>query len=227
MRIAKKTVKFIFFCLLRNFYDFLLSNFIVDYMVERRSESELIKDFKNGNEDVFNLLVERYAAKLLIVANGIVSSRQDAEEIVQDAFVRAYKGLKEFRGAASFETWIHRIVVNLAHNKFQWNRRRGSEQNVSITVDDDNSDNGTEIALPDNTHRPEKIMLKEEFAGEIKDCFEKLPDKLREVMVMRLLEELSYDKIASIIDCKVGTVKSRIARGREMMRTLLGSCRDG
>ena len=189
--------------------------------MESRSEAELIKAFKGGNEDVFDVLIERYAEKMLVIASGIVSSRQDAEEIVQDAFMRAYKGLKDFRGDASFETWIHRIVVNLAHNKFHWNRRRGSEQNVSMTVVDENSESQVQLALPDETHRPEKILLQEEIAGDIKDCFDNLPDKLKEVMVLRLLEELSYDRIASILECKVGTVKSRIARGREMLRSML------
>ena len=189
--------------------------------MEIRSDAELIKEFKDGNEDVFDILIERYAEKLLVLANGVVSSRQDAEEVVQDAFMRAYKGLKDFRGDASFETWIHRIVVNLAHNKFHWNRRRGSEQNVSMTVVDEKSDSDVQLALPDETHRPEKILLQEEISGDIKECFEKLPDKLKEVMVLRLLEEFSYDKIADILSCKVGTVKSRIARGRELLRNML------
>ena len=95
--------------------------------------AELIAAFKAGKQESFDKLVVMYSPQLYRTAYGLLGSKQDAEEVVQDAFVRAYRALGSFRGDSSFETWMHRITINLARNKFHWNRRRGEGQMTSIS----------------------------------------------------------------------------------------------
>jgi RNA polymerase sigma-70 factor (ECF subfamily) len=193
-------------------------------MSKEITDKELIEAVKTGDTEAFDQLIERHAGKLYQAAYGLLSNREDAEEVVQDAFVRAYKAIDGFRGDASFETWIYRIVVNLSRNKYQWNRRRGAELNVSLTQQAnrlEDEDNGEEMMIPDASYEPDKVLEGVELEDSIMDSFEKLPDKIKETMILRHVNEFSYEKIADLLQCKVGTVKSRIARGREILRGIL------
>lgn len=189
--------------------------------VNNRSDSEIISSFKAGNHQDFDILIERYSTKLYRIAFGMLSSQQDAEEIVQDAFVRAFKALDKFRGDASFSTWIHRIVSNLAKNRYHWNRRRGSQVNISLYQPKrrhDDTDDEHEILIPDSKMNPSVMLEGAELEQEVMSEFNQLPEKLKQAMLLRHVSEFSYEKIAETLQCKVGTVKSRIARGREIMR---------
>ncbi len=189
--------------------------------VNNRSDSEIISSFKAGNHHDFDILIERYSTKLYRVAFGMLSSQQDAEEVVQDAFVRAFRALDRFRGDASFSTWIHRIVSNLAKNRYHWNRRRGSQVNISLYQpkrNHDDTDDEHEILIPDSRMSPSVMLEGAELEQEVMAEFNRLPDKLKQAMLLRHVSEFSYEKIAETLQCKVGTVKSRIARGREIMR---------
>lgn len=136
--------------------------------------------------------------------------------------MRAYRGLKDFRGEANFGTWLHRIAVNLARNKYHWNRRRGSEANISIQqVAEQNEHGNDELPLPDERYKPGVEMEKSESMNELMQHMNELSDSLRETMVLRHVNNLPYEKIAEIQKCRTGTVKSRIARGREILRNLL------
>ncbi|OGV33811.1 MAG: hypothetical protein A2020_11835 [Lentisphaerae bacterium GWF2_45_14] len=187
------------------------------------SDTALIEEFKKGAHEAFDELIERHSSRLYQAAYGLLSSKEDAEEVVQDAFIRAYNALGSFRGDASFETWIYRIVVNLARNKYHWNRRRGQELNMSLTRDNTSGDfgQGEEIELPDNSMEPDCILEVAETEGDIMECLEKLPETIRETLVMRHVNEFSYEKIAETLSCNIGTVKSRIARGREMLKNMI------
>ena len=103
---------------------------------QKTREEALLKAFRSGDAAAFDGLIEMYSAKLYKVAYALLGSRQDAEEVVQDTFLRAYRALQAFRGESSLETWLHRITLNLARNKYQWNHRRGSGLNVSLTAGD-------------------------------------------------------------------------------------------
>lgn len=191
----------------------------------KKLDFELIQRVNNGEEHLYDELVIKYSAKLFQVSYGLLSNRQDAEEVVQDAFVRAFKALKTFRGDASFETWIHRIVVNLSRNKYQWNKRRGSDVNISMTMEDrslTDDREGEEMAIPDSRMEPDKVMQEVEFENRVMTGIKNMPDKLKETMILRHVDDLPYEKIAEVLDCKVGTVKSRLARGREMLKNFLG-----
>ncbi len=185
--------------------------------------TEQIPDFKNGSEEAFNQLISRYASKMFQTAYGLIGSREDAEEVVQDAFVRIYKHLDQFRGDSSFSTWVYRIVVNLSRNKYQWNRRRGSDLTFSISGDyrDDDDGRKEDFNLPDTKLGPLRILEEADEQKRIIQIMDSLPDKLREVLLLRHIKELSYEEIASLLDCNLGTVKSRIARAREAMIELM------
>ena len=143
---------------------------------------------------------------------------------MQDTFLRAYRALRAFRGDSSLETWLHRITLNLARNKYQWNHRRGSGLNVSLTAgeaDDSGTDNEQDV--PDRRMEPDLILEQNEIGTNIMKALNSLPDNLRETMLLRHVNDMPYELIAQKLDCKVGTVKSRLSRGREMLRDYLAA----
>lgn len=191
---------------------------------ENVSDNQIIEQIKAGADHLFDELIRRHSGKLYQVSYGLLGNREDAEEVVQDAFVRAYKALSGFRGESSFETWIHRIVVNLSRNKYQWNKRRGADLNVSLTRDsehDDDVESGEERMISDESLGPDTIVQSVEMENRILDGIEKMPEKLKEAMILRHVDDLSYEGIAEMLKCKVGTVKSRLARGRELLKEVL------
>lgn len=183
----------------------------------------LIAAFKAGRVECFDKLVVMYSPQLYRAAYGLLGSKQDAEEVVQDAFVRAYRALNNFRGDSSFETWMHRITINLARNKFHWNRRRGEGQMTSISRVTEEDGEQRDLLFPDDRLRPDFSLENSEIETQIMNGLSSLPDSLKETMVLRHISDLPYDAIAERLDCKVGTVKSRLARGRELLRDYLVS----
>lgn len=193
---------------------------------QKTREEALLKAFRNGDSAAFDDLIGMYSAKLYKVAYALLGSRQDAEEVVQDAFLRAYRALHAFRGESSLETWLHRIVLNLARNKYHWNHRRGDGLNISLTAgDDSDGDSGTdsEQDVPDRRMAPDLILEQNEIGTNIMKALNRLPDNLRETMLLRHVNDMPYEEIAQKLDCKVGTVKSRLSRGREMLRDYLAA----
>ena len=194
---------------------------------QKTREEMLLTAFRGGDTAAFDGLIEMYSAKLYKVAYALLGSRQDAEEVVQDTFLRAYRALGAFRGESSLETWLHRIALNLARNKYQWNHRRGGGLNVSLSqpTDSDGGDSGqeTEQDVPDRRMEPDLVLEHEEIGKNIMKALNGLPDNLRETMLLRHVNAMPYEQIARKLDCKVGTVKSRLSRGREMLRDTLAS----
>ena len=187
-------------------------------------EEKLVADFKEGSRERFDELVAAYTQKLYRLAYGLLGNHHDAEEVVQDSFVRAYRGLDKFRGDSSLETWMHRITMNLARNKFHWNRRRGEGITVSLSEQNSFSEDGEdsgELDLPDTSYSPDRLMEKLETQKNVVQGMNALPESLREAMVLRHVKDMPYEEIAGILNCPVGTVKSRIARGRELLREYL------
>lgn len=192
--------------------------------LETKTDGELVKEFKDGNTAVFDLLIARHASRLYGTAYALLSDHHDAEEVVQDAFVRAYRSLNNFRGDSNLGTWLHRIVSNLARNKYHWNRRRGANVNISIHNvgnDPEKEKNETDMSLPDCSRIPDRQIENSEIEKCLTEGMASLPESLRETMILRHVHDMSYEKIAEALDCKVGTVKSRIARGREILREIM------
>lgn len=193
---------------------------------QKTREEAILKAIRSGDAAAFDALIGMYSAKLYKVAYALLGSRQDAEEVVQDTFLRAYRALQSFRGDSSLETWLHRITLNLARNKYQWNHRRGSGLNVSLTAGDGaDGDTGTENEqdVPDRRMEPDLVLEQDEIGTNIMKALSRLPDNIRETMLLRHVNDMPYELIAQKLDCKVGTVKSRLSRGREMLRDYLSS----
>lgn len=188
-------------------------------------DKELVRRYLAGDSSAGDSLVRNHASRLYQTAYALTSSHQDAEEVVQDAFIRGFKALPKFRGEAGFGTWMHRIVVNLSRNKFHWNKLRGSDVNVSISEHREtlDSERGTEEdrGLPDENLSPVRMLENVELETTVLKGFEELPETLKEAMVLRHVHEYSYERIAEVLNCKVGTVKSRLARGREVLRGMM------
>lgn len=191
--------------------------------IPQRSDEELVADFKAGKVEVFDEIVDRYSARLYQTSYALLSDHHDAEEVVQDTFVRAYRALPNFRGDSSLSTWLQRIATNLSRNKYHWNRRRGAEVNQSLSreVSDMEEGRNEEVALPDETRVPDRLVGGQETEEAVYEGFDELPDSVRETMVLRHIQEFSYEQIAEALHCKVGTVKSRIARGRDLLINIL------
>ena len=172
-------------------------------------DRELVARCQAGNAAAFDELVRRHQGRAFNVAWQLLRNREDATEVAQDAFVRIHRTVANFRGECEFTTWLHQIVVNLAHNKHRWWRRRGRPE--TDTLDDDR-----QIAAP--TLQPDVAAAQRELARTLSARIAALPAQFREVLVLRNVEDLSYEEIAVVLKCEVGTVKSRIARAREALR---------
>jgi len=186
------------------------------------SDAEIIQRFKDGDAAVFEVLARRYSSRAYQIAYGVLGNRQDAEEVAQDVFVRIYRALPKFRGDAEFSTWMYRIAMNLARNKYRWNKSRGAKQNISIQATEENDDMpGPGIQVEATELTPDAEVDLEEFRRNVMAEIEGLPPLYREALVLRNVEEMSYERIAEVLDCKLGTIKSRIARAREELRKRL------
>jgi RNA polymerase sigma-70 factor (ECF subfamily) len=191
--------------------------------IEDVSDGELVMQFQRGDEAAFDTLVRRHQQRAFNIAFGLLHEREDALEVAQDAFVRAYGALKEFRGDAAFTTWLYRITMNLAHNKSRWNRTRGSGRSLSLDAPaDPNEPNGRNaIELADASYGPDGQAMVTEETRLIGVAMEKMEAKSREVLILRNVENLSYEEISEVLECELGTVKSRINRAREELRALM------
>jgi RNA polymerase sigma-70 factor (ECF subfamily) len=182
------------------------------------SDHVLLERCRAGDEEAFDDLVRRHQQRAFNVAFQVLRDREDAAEVAQDAFVRIYRNVENFRGDCEFTTWLHQIVVNLARNKHRWWKRRGRQSSVSLDRPVEIADGEVPMQVPASGDAPDVETVKAEFVELLSRRMEELPRKLREVLVLRNVEDLSYEQIAVVLDCSIGTVKSRIARAREALR---------
>lgn len=184
----------------------------------------LIERIKNGDDAAYEDMVSRYWDRIFARVFSLLKNQQDAEEITQDAFIRAHRGLKNFRGDASFSTWLYQIATNLAHNRYwYWFRRK---RDHSVSIDQQLSDEGDltlQDILPCEHESPSESTITHEFVDRVSECMNDLSEKHREILVLRNIKNLSYEAISKKLHISVGTVKSRIARARENLRDLMGS----
>lgn len=183
----------------------------------------LIERIRNGDAAAYNDMVVRYYDRIFARVHQLLKNKQDAEEVTQDAFIRAHRGLENFRGDASFSTWLYQIATNLAHNRYwYWFRRK---RDYSVSLDEPLSEDGSltlESVMPSDGENPAEAAVTHEFVDRVAHCMESLGEKHREVLVLRNVKNLSYDEISERLNVSVGTVKSRIARARENLRELMG-----
>lgn len=188
---------------------------------DQLSDAEVVRRFKNGEHHLFDILVRRYSSRAYQIAYGVLGAREDAEEVAQDVFIRIYKALPKFRGDSEFTTWMYRIAMNLARNKYRYNKSRGANRQISMqqTVDDD--DSRTLIQVAETRLNPDEEAELDEYQRAIIREIDNLPQLYRDALVLRNVEEMSYEQIADVLGCKLGTIKSRIARAREELRRRL------
>jgi RNA polymerase sigma-70 factor (ECF subfamily) len=183
----------------------------------------LVARFKQGDQAAFDEMVSRYWDRIYSMVHQLLRNPQDAEEVTQDAFIRAHRGLVNFRGDSAFSTWLYQIATNLARNRYWywWRRKRDRSVSFDAPVSHDNETTLAEI-IPAEAESPEKEAATQELLDGIAKGMEKLGTKHREILILRNVKNLSYEEIATILGISVGTVKSRIARARESLRAKLG-----
>jgi len=184
----------------------------------------LITRFKNGDAAAFDEMVSRHWNHIYNMVHNLLRNPQDAEEVTQDAFIRAHRGLDTFRGDSAFSTWLHQIATNLARNRYWywWRRKRDQTASLDQPLNPDTDTPLSEVIAAD-TDAPDEITVSQEFAAQISVAMERLNAKHREVLILRNIKNLPYEEIAGILRISVGTVKSRIARARESLREKMGA----
>jgi RNA polymerase sigma-70 factor (ECF subfamily) len=184
----------------------------------------LVDRFKQGDQSAFDEMVRRYWDRIFAMVHQLLRNQQDAEEVTQDAFIRAHRGLGNFRGDSAFSTWLYQIATNLARNRYWywWRRKRDQSVSFDAPVGDENSLPLSEMIAAD-VETPEDATVTQELVDRIAVGMEKLGAKHREILILRNVKNLSYEEIAVILGLSVGTVKSRIARAREALRARLGA----
>lgn len=184
----------------------------------------LIERVKNGDIAAYNDIVTRYYDRIFARVSQLLKNKQDAEEVTQDAFIRAQRGLDKFRGDASFSTWLYQIATNLAHNRYWYWFRRKRDQSISLDQPlGEDGDMTLENLMPSEGENPAEATVTQEFVDRVSECMHDLNEKHKEVLILRNVRNLSYDEIAEQLEISVGTVKSRIARARESLRELMGN----
>jgi RNA polymerase sigma-70 factor (ECF subfamily) len=189
---------------------------------EAAYDATLVSRFNQGDESAFLEIMSRYQAKILGITQGLLHNRPDAEEITQDTFVRAHRSLHGFRGDSSLSTWLHRIAVNLARNRYWYFFRRRRHASVSLdgAIGGDGDATLADV-LPADVPDPSRTASREEFEQLVNQCMDALEPRHREILVLRVVHNHPYDVIAERLGIHVGTVKSRIARARESLRARL------
>lgn len=187
-------------------------------------DQALVERFRQGDETAFDEMVGTYWDKIFARSFQLLKNRQDAEEVTQDTFLRARRGLDNFRGDSSFSTWLYQIATNLSHNRYWYwfRRKRGMSMSIDQNLTDDGNLSLSDV-LPAEGETPGDACLTQEYVDTVDNMMEKLSPKHREILQMRNRDCLSYEEISERLDVSVGTVKSRIARARESLRNHLGS----
>ena len=189
---------------------------------EARRDAELVRRFNAGDEGAFVEIVGHYRAKMFSVALSLLRNRADAEEIAQDTFIRAYRGLANFRGDSALATWLYQIALNLSRNRYWYLSRRCQHATRSFdsAFSDDNHATLASLVASD-APSPAQEAETVEFSELVAGCLEQLGPSRRDVLMQRNMLNRSYDEIARTLGISVGTVKSRIARARKNLRTEL------
>ncbi|HHJ18371.1 MAG TPA: RNA polymerase sigma factor RpoE [Gammaproteobacteria bacterium] len=181
------------------------------------SDAELVKLVKSGEKYAFDLLVQKYQNKIIHLVGRYVKDPSAAQDVAQDAFIKAYRGLGNFRGDSAFYTWLYRIAINTAKNHLVAINRRSPNMEIDAA---EAEQFGEYEPLKDNA-TPERVALSEEIKVLVMGTIESLPDDLKTAITLREVEGMSYEAIAETMDCPIGTVRSRIFRAREAIDRVL------
>lgn len=187
-------------------------------MGEREADLLLVERVQSGDREAFGLLVGKYQRKLLRLVMRMVRDPVEAEDVTQEAFIKAYRALPNFRGDSAFYTWLYRIGMNTAKN---WLVANGRRMPVMSEIVDDETDGLEESVLLRDDETPDRVLMSRQIGETVNAAMEALPEDLRTAIGLREIEGLSYEEIAQVMDCPIGTVRSRIFRAREAIAARL------
>ena len=183
----------------------------------REQESAVVRAVLDGDVNAFEMLVREYEKNVYNLALRMVGNSEDAADMSQEAFIKAYNSLNSFRGDSKFSVWLYRIVSNVC---LDFIRSRKRKQTVSLSVEDDNGED-VELDIADDTQLPERLMDKQLTRDAVRRGLASLPPGQRQILLLREIQGLSYDEIAEVLNVEAGTVKSRIFRARKKLSAFL------
>lgn len=185
------------------------------------AENEFLEQLRSGRVDAFDTLISRYSSDIYALLFRITQNPDDAGELTQETFLRAFKAIGRFRGESELKTWLFRIAINESRNRHRWWKRRFRDKTVSLDDNVGDSDVRLHETLAGDSEDPEATLLRREHREALENALASLPEAFREVIVLCDIEGQSYQQIAEVLKINIGTVKSRIARGREELRRIL------
>ena len=183
-----------------------------------RDEGELVTELQAGSDSAFDHLVTYYHSSIFNLVYGILPDRADAADVTQEVFLHVFRGIRGFRGGSSLKTWLYRISVRQAlnHRRWCWRHHR-----MQTSIDTEDSENNAVLELKDEEATPYEQCAAHETQVTVRRALASVPPVFRSAVILRDLEGLSYEEIAEVLEVSVGTVKSRIMRGRRMLKEIL------
>ena len=185
---------------------------------EREIDAELVARVQRGDKKAFELLMLKYQRKILRLLSRFIRDPSEIEDVAQEAFIKAYRALPQFRGESAFYTWLYRIAINTAKNHLVASGRRPSSPSEYENEDGETFDETDNLS---DINTPESMLATREIAETVNLAIEALPEELRTAIVLREIEGMSYEDIAQSMGCPIGTVRSRIFRAREAIAARL------
>jgi RNA polymerase sigma-70 factor (ECF subfamily) len=186
-----------------------------------RAEAEFIERLKRGEASAFEDLVADRSGEIYGLLFRLTENREEARDLTQETFLRAFQSIGRFRGEADLRTWIYRIAINQARNRWRWWRRRRRDATVSLDTTQSQSGQTVMSTLAESSDNPEQQTLAHEREVVLRSALQRVGRAYREAVILRDIEGFSYEEIATTLGINVGTVKSRLARGRQELRQKL------
>jgi len=196
-------------------------------MGDREIDQQLVERAQRGDKHAFELLVSKYQRKLGRLLSRFIRDPAEVEDVAQEAFIKAYRALPSFRGDSAFYTWLYRIGINTAKNYLVAMGRRAPTTTEFDSEEAENFEDGDQLR---DLNTPEAELMTRQIAATVNQTMEELPEELRTAITLREIEGMSYEDIANVMNCPIGTVRSRIFRARETiadrLRPLLDTSKD-